>query len=197
MANPLSRHINGLINIPKDEAIEISYFFSKKSHRKKDDLLKVGERCNAMFFVNKGCLYMYTIDEQGTEKTIQFAIENWWLTDILAFRNQCSSQFGIRAALESEVMEITFSAYRRLLTLHPEMEKYFRNVNEIAYGAALMRLKYLFTHSKEDIFHHFNSSFPDFVNRVPQYLLASYLNLTPEYLSQIRRKVWERGDGGL
>lgn len=131
---------------------------------------------------------MYAIDDSGTEKTIQFAIENWWLTDVLAFINQRKSSMGIRAAVKSEVLEISFAKYSEILERHPVMETYFRKVFEIAYGAALMRFQFLFTHSKEEIYHHFNDRFPDFVNRIPQYLLASYLNLTPEYLSQIRNK---------
>lgn len=128
------------------------------------------------------------MDERGTEKTIQFAIENWWLTDVLTFKKQTGSEFEIRAALESEVMEINYSKYQELLNQHSIMESYFRTVNEIAYGAALMRINFLFSYSKEEIYRHFNDQFPEFSNRVPQYLPAGYLNLTPEYLSQIRKK---------
>lgn len=188
MEKQLYEHLSNYIQIDPQEFAGIIGYFNKTKVAKKGNLLALGNRCNSMYFVTKGCLYMYTIDDNGTEKTIQFAIENWWLTDVLSFINQSSSSFGIRATLKSEVLEIGFSKYQVLLDKHPVMEKYFRKINEIAYGAALMRIKFLFTHSKEEIYHHFNDRFPDFVNRVPQYLLASYLNLTPEYLSHIRKK---------
>lgn len=181
-------HLNKFVTFNQEEFLVILPYFKQTYYVKKENLLTPGDKCNRMYFVTKGCLYMYTIDDSGTEKTIQFAIENWWLTDVIAFVNQSSASFGIRAALKSDVLEISFSNYQELLDKHPVMEKYFRNVNEIAYGAALMRFQFLFTLSKEDIYHHFNARFPQFVNRVPQYLLASYLNLTPEYLSQIRKK---------
>ncbi|MFD2036303.1 Crp/Fnr family transcriptional regulator [Belliella marina] len=185
---PLYKQLTSFVKTDQKELSEIIRFFEKRSIGKKEDILEMGGKCDAMYFVEKGCLYLYTVDDAGNEKTIQFAIENWWLSDVLAFRNQTRSQFGIRAALKSEVLEISYPSYQGLLANHPVMEEYFRKVYEIAFGAALMRFKFLFTHSKEDIYHHFNDNFPDFVNRVPQYLLASYLNLTPEYLSQIRKK---------
>ncbi|MDX8552977.1 hypothetical protein MK851_04965 [Tenacibaculum sp. 1B UA] len=85
-------------------------------------------------------------------------------------------------------MSISFSKYNELLNKFPLLEKYFRSIYETAYGAALMRLKYINSYSKEDIFFRFRKDFPDFVQRVPQFLLASFLGLTPEYLSEIKRK---------
>ena len=68
------------------------------------------------------------------------------------------------------------------------MEVYFRNIYEIAYGAAIMRMKYIFTYTKEEIYFKFRDAFPDFVNNMPQYLVATYLGLSPEYVSKLRRK---------
>ena len=68
------------------------------------------------------------------------------------------------------------------------METYFRKVYQIAYGASLVRLKYIFNYSKENIYFHFTENFPEFEQRVPQYLIASFLGLTPEYVSKIRNQ---------
>ena len=78
--------------------------------------------------------------------------------------------------------------YDSLLNKFPKMERYFRTIYETAYGAALMRFKYINTYSKEEIFFRFKEKFPEFVQRVPQYVLASFLGLTPEYLSEIKKK---------
>nr|WP_299035759.1 Crp/Fnr family transcriptional regulator [uncultured Tenacibaculum sp.] len=115
-------------------------------------------------------------------------MENWWLTDFLAFQNQKHANFTIETVENSEVLSISSSKYTELLNQFPLLEKYFRNIYETAYGAALMRLKYINSYSKEEMFFRFREDFPEFVQRVPQYLLASFLGLTPEYLSEIKRK---------
>ena len=68
------------------------------------------------------------------------------------------------------------------------LERYFRTIYQIAYGASLIKVKYLYDLSKEEIYLHFTEHFPDFAQRVPQYLIASFLGLTPEYVSEIRAK---------
>ncbi|MBJ6367172.1 Crp/Fnr family transcriptional regulator [Snuella sedimenti] len=181
-------HIKAYVTSSDNELSEIVGFFNTCSYNKKATLLPAGKRCDKLFFVVKGCLCLYFIDGSGNQKTIQFAIENWWLTDFLAFQNQKPSNFYIEAVEHSEVLAISFSKYQELLCKFPKMETYFRTIYEIAYGAALMRLKYINSFSKEDMFFRFRDDFPEFVQRVPQYLLASFLGLTPEYLSEIKRK---------
>lgn len=186
--NTLINHVKTYLTLSEKELSEIVPFFDSQSYNKKETLLFAERRCNKLFFVVKGCLQLYFIDSLGNQKTTQFAIENWWLTDFLAFRNQKQSSFYIEAVEDSEVLSISFSKYQQLLDQFPRMEKYFRAIYEIAYGAALMRLKHISNFSKEEIFFRFRDDFPEFIQRVPQYLLASFLGLTPEYLSEIKRK---------
>ena len=122
------------------------------------------------------------------EKTVKFAIEGWWITDFMAFNNQQLTEFKTQAVEASSVYSITYSAYSDLLHQQPNLERYFRNIWEIAYGASIIRMKYVFEYSKEEMFNRFRENFPEFVERVPQYMLATFLGLTPEYLSKIRAK---------
>jgi hypothetical protein len=80
------------------------------------------------------------------------------------------------------------SAYDELLEAHPVMEKYFRCIYQKAYAAAQMRVKLLYEYSREELYRQFLKNYPTFLQRVPQYLIASYLGFTPEYLSEIRKK---------
>ena len=184
----LTNHIKTYLALSEEESSEIARFFDCHSYPKKETLLLAEKRCDKLFFVVKGCLQLYFIDNLGNPKTTQFAIENWWLTDFLAFQNQHQSNFYIDTVEHSKVLSISFSKYQALLDKFPIMEKYFRIIYETAYGAALMRLKYVNALSKEEMFLMFRDNFPEFVQRVPQYLLASFLGLTPEYLSEIKRK---------
>ena len=139
----LVNHIKTYLILSEEELSEIALFFDGHSYNKKEILLHVGKRCDKLFFVVKGCLQLYFIDSLGNQKTSQFAIENWWLTDFLAFQNRQASNFYIETVENSKVLSISFSKYQALLDKFPKMEKYFRTIYETAYGAALLRLKYI------------------------------------------------------
>ncbi|MBC9794867.1 Crp/Fnr family transcriptional regulator [Sinomicrobium weinanense] len=186
MSSVLYDHIKQFIPTAQIPYEDIDTCFDRLGLAKKETLIEAGEKCDKAYFVEKGCLHAYFIDDNGVEKTVQFAIEKWWITDFLAFRYQNKTDFYIQAVEVSEVLYITRNKLEELFARHPEMEGYFRQVYEIGYGAAIMRIKYIFNYSKEEIFFHFANQFPEFVNRVPQYLLATYLGLTPEYLSKLR-----------
>ncbi|SNZ00592.1 Crp/Fnr family transcriptional regulator [Flagellimonas pacifica] len=184
----LANHIKSVLILSEEELSEILSYFDFHKLTKKETLLSAGKLCNRLFFVEKGCLQLYFIDDLGNHKTTQFAMEHWWLTDFLAFQNQKPSNFYVETVEKSKVLSISFSKHQELLDKCPKMEKYYRNIYETAYGAALMRLKYMNSLSKEEMFFMFRDNFPEFVQRVPQYLLASFLGLTPEYLSEIKKK---------
>ncbi|MDP2687004.1 MAG: Crp/Fnr family transcriptional regulator [Aequorivita sp.] len=188
MLNQFFNHINKFTEISEEEFTEIGTYFEVRKYGKKVVLMEAGSLCNTHYFVLKGCLQMYFTNEKGAEQTLQFALENWWLTDNLAFRQQRKSDFCIQAVENSKVLSIDFKNQELLLEKFPKLEKYFRNVFEKAYGAAQMRVKYIFDYSKEEMYFTFRDQYPEFIQRVPQYLIASFLGLTPEYLSEIKSK---------
>ncbi len=181
-------HLKKFIEIDERKFSEILCYFESKSLKKKETLISAGNICSSNYFVLKGCLHMFFINDKGAENTVQFGIENWWLTDNLSFLRHSTTEFYIQAVEKSEILFISYDKQEELLNKYPELEKYFRKVYQIAYGAAIMKMKYIFNFSKEDIFFYFRNSHPEFVQRVPQYLLATFLGLTPEYLSEIRKK---------
>ncbi|MDN3724253.1 Crp/Fnr family transcriptional regulator [Aequorivita sp. SDUM287046] len=188
MCNQFFNHLNKFTDISESEFDEIISFFEIKIFGKKEILMEAGSICNRHFFVLTGCLQMYYTNEKGAEQTLQFALENWWLTDNLAFLQNRKTEFCIQAVENSEVLCIDFQKQELLLKNFPQLERYFRHVFEKACGAAQMRVKYIFDFSKEEMYLAFRRQFPEFIQRVPQYLIASYLGLTPEYLSEIKSK---------
>ena len=156
--------------------------------RKKENLLVEGQICKSHYFVLNGCLRKFFVNEKGIEQTTEFAIENWWITDNIAFENKLVSEFYIQAVENSEILIIDHHSQEKLLAEFPKMERYFRFIYQRAYAASQMRIKYLYSFSKEEFYHHLNSKYPAFVQRIPQYLIASFLGFTPEYLSEIRNK---------
>jgi len=188
MSKQFFNHINKFTEISEEEFAEIITYFEVQKFRKKEVLMPAGGSCGKHFFVLEGCLQMFYTNEKGAEQTLQFALENWWITDNLAFKQQRRTEFCIQAVETSEVLFIEFQKQELLLEKFPKLEKYFRNVFEKAYGTAQMRIKYIFDYSKEEMFFNFRDQFPEFIERVPQYLIASFLGLTPEYLSEIKSK---------
>lgn len=188
MSDRLKAHITKFISISDAEFEEILSHFTIIESPKKRNLLTAGEICRSSYFVSEGCLRLFFIDEKGTEQTIQFALENWWLADYTSFSSQLPSDFYIQTVEKSTLLAIAFSDQEKLLHRFPKMEHYFRMVHQRAHAAYQFRIRFLYTFSREELYHQFNDRYPEFVQRIPQYLLASFLGFTPEYLSEIRGK---------
>lgn len=185
---PLFTHMRRFVPLePEDEAL-LARSLKTVSLKKKQHLLMEGQLCTANHFIRKGCLRLYMIDDTGSEQTLLFGIENWWLTDHFSVETGKPSQFYIQAVEASEIICFEKGTQEELFTQIPALERYFRLIFQRAYAATVMRFRYVFTQSGEERYHHFANLFPEFVQRVPQYMLASYLGFSPEFLSKIRAK---------
>ncbi|WP_294966050.1 Crp/Fnr family transcriptional regulator [uncultured Flavobacterium sp.] len=186
MPNALIHHIQKFINLELSEIDLLESCLAISRIKKKDHALQEGQICNTMYFIAKGCMRQYIINSKGAEQTLQFGIENWWITDYLSYHNHTPSSFYLQAVENSEVIALDKTVLESLLIEIPNLERYFRIVTQKSFGAMQMRIKFLFTMSAEERYHHFNDHFPEFVQRVPQYMLASYLDFSAEFMSKIR-----------
>lgn len=184
----LENHIRKFVPVSAAESIEISRYFRTISCKKKENLLEEGHVCKYNYFVSTGCLRMFYTNEKGVEKTVQFALENWWLADYFSFQRQEISSFSIQAVEPSQLLAIDLASQEKMLQEFPQLERYFRMVHQTAHAAAQIKAKHFSGLSKEELYRSFSTGFPEFVQRIPQYLLASYLGFTPEYLSEICAK---------
>jgi len=188
MQENLIAHIRKFIPLTDEEAGKICGRTREKICTKKEILLKEGARCQEMYFIADGCLRLYVMNDNGSEQTIQFGIENWWLSDFTILGTSERSGFCIQAVERTEILVLSVADQEFLLHSVPRLERYFRIIMQKAYAASLMRFHYLFDMSGEERYRHFSNAFPGFVQKVPQYMLASYLGFTPEFLSKIRAK---------
>jgi CRP-like cAMP-binding protein len=188
MSELFKAHIHKFTTVGESDFAGIISFFKTKTIQKKQNLLAEGQVCKYHYFVLKGCLRKFYVNNKGVEHTTEFAIENWWLTDNMAYERQVKTGFFIQAVEDSEVLYIDLESQEKLLEKYPALERYFRFVYQRAFAALQMRLKYTSDFSKEEVYYHFTKSQPAFNQRIPQYLIASYLGFTPEYLSEIRAK---------
>ena len=188
MVELFKAHLDKFVSITDEEFSEIISFFEERTVRKKENLLEEGQICKEHFFVLKGILRKFYMNEKGSEQTTEFAIENWWMTDNMAYEHQLQTEFYIQAVEKTELLVITQKNQELLLNKFPQLERYFRFVYQRAYAAAQMRIKYIFSFAKDEFYFQLLKKHPEFVQRVPQYLIASFLGFTPEYLSEIRKK---------
>jgi CRP/FNR family transcriptional regulator len=182
-------HLKQYISLNIDEETLLLSGLKVLRVNKKDFLLKEGQVCKANYFVEEGLLRMYFINEKGNEQITQFALEKWWIADYMSLVTQNRSHFYIQAVEASTLIVIEHDKQDELLQQLPQLERYFRLMMQRAYAAAQMRVMYFHVYSKEESYRQFVSLFPGFVQRIPQYMLASYLGLTPEYLSELRKKI--------
>lgn len=162
--------------------------FRYQEVKRKEHLLRQGQICNGNYFVLKGCFRMYYVNENGIEQVVQFGIDNWWITDYDSFEKRIPSQYYIQAVEQSEIAILDKQVQQELFARIPLLDRYFRLILQRAYAASLQRIRYIFDFSGEERYLHFSRSYPEFIQRVPQYMLASYLGFTPEFLSKIRAK---------
>jgi len=188
MYDPLLAHIRKFVSLSTEEETAFTGILRHKNVRKKEFLLKEQQVCTANYFVLKGCFRMYFIQDNGVEQIIQFAIENWWITDYQSLDWQQPSRFNIQAIEASEIAILDHHVTAGICDRIPRLDRYFRLIAQRAFAASQQRLLFLYTFSGEELYHHFNEAFPAFIQRVPQYMVASFLGLTPEFVSKIKSR---------
>jgi len=182
----LCTHISELVHIDNHDEKCISERFDAKELRKKDILLGQGSVSNHMMFISKGCLITYALDN-GVERVLQIGIENWWVNDLNSFFTQTASAYSIKAIEESIVFQIQRDELELLFREVPKMERFFRLKIQNAYTAQQARFISNVTETAEERYANFRTKYGMLEQRVPQYMVASYLGITPEFLSTIRK----------
>jgi CRP/FNR family transcriptional regulator, anaerobic regulatory protein len=189
MHKDIIQHIRKIIDLNEREVEIFKKYTESHQFRKKEFVIQEGKVCKSLYFVEKGCLRMYFINKKEVEQITQFALDGWWISDYQSFMNNTPSEYYIQTIEESRIVSIDNQNLNLLLIELPQLERYFRLMMQKAVAGAQVRSKLLYEMSKEEFYVHFSTSFPEFMMRVPQYMIASYLGLTPEYLSELRKKV--------
>jgi CRP-like cAMP-binding protein len=173
-----------------DEEKEICRsFFTPKKLRKRQYLLQEGDPCKYVAFTEKGMLRLYTIDEKGSEHVMQFAFEGWWIGDQFSFLTGEPSVYNIDALEDCELLLLSKKAEEEMVEKVPKMERYFRILLQNNLIATQRRLISSLSRTAEEKYNELIQSCPTIPQRVPQHMMASYLGITPETLSRIRRQV--------
>lgn len=189
MFQQLLKSLREKVEFTPEELELCTTFFIPKKLRKKQFLLQEGDICKYNAFVEKGILRSYTVDEKGNEHIVQFALEGWWITDLASFLSASLSTYTIEALEDTELLLLTPSAREQLMKQIPMFERYQRILLQNAYIALQARIAASLTETAEEKYIKMVTVYPGIVQRVPQHMIASYLGLTPETLSRVRKQI--------
>lgn len=183
------KNINQWIKLSNEE---IDFFTSRLNFRKirrRQYILQEGDICKHYTFVNKGCLRLYSVDENGVEHILQFAPEDFWVADIGSFHQETPTLLYIEALEPSEVLQITKSDLMETFLNYPSFDRVFRIMMENAFIGLQKRVLQNISSTAEERYLTFVEKFPQLVNRIPQTQIAAYIGITPEFLSKIRQNL--------
>jgi len=181
--NNIARHIT----LDKEET---DYFSSRITFRelpKKTLLLKEGHACNLLSYVHSGALRAYFIDVSGKESTIMFAVDDWWVTDMYCFLNGRPAMMYIEAIEKSCVFQIRKEDLDELYIKVPKFERFFRILMQNAYTREQLRVIESLSLPAKERYNNFLKKYPHIAKVVTLKQIASYLGITPEFLSAIRK----------
>ncbi|AQX02217.1 hypothetical protein BBD32_12460 [Elizabethkingia anophelis] len=177
------------IQLSEEEFMQFSFFFQLKDFKKGSCLLREGNYCDFEGFVVKGCFKVYFSNMDGSEQILYFAIESWWITDLDSLINNVPSILNIEALEDSEVLMIKKKDKNHLYQTMPKVEKLFRIMNQQSSIALQRRILSLMNKSAIERYQEFLTKYPTLGQRLTQQQIASYLGISHEFLSKIRRKI--------
>ncbi|GAA4780855.1 Crp/Fnr family transcriptional regulator [Olivibacter ginsenosidimutans] len=172
--------------------MEADFFISLLEHKtikRKSFLLRQGEPCKTENFIIKGCTRTYTVDENGFEHIVMFGVEDWWVGDLSSLLTKTPAHYFIDALEETEVLQITKPNLDLLYERVPKFERFFRIIIQNAFISQQIRINQNLSYTAEQRYNDFVERYPTLEQRISQKQIASYLGITPVFLSMLRRRI--------
>lgn len=176
------------ITLDDNEVAQFLKLLKKVKIPRRSMILTQGQLCNSIYFVDTGALRAFYLDVSGRESTIMFAIKYWWITDMYCFINALPAMLTIDTIEDSIIYQLQKKDLEKLYLTVPKFERFFRILMQNAYIREQLRVIQNLSLTAEERFDIFLNKYPDVANKVKQKQIASYLGITPEFLSMIKRK---------
>jgi len=186
---PLLDYFDRLLPLNKEEQELVIRKFHSRLFRKRQYVLQEGNVCTQFYFVIRGCLRMYKIDDKGNTHILQFAAENYWINDLGSFHSTKPSALNIDALEDTWVLQISRDDLITLYTEAPIFHRIFRVLIENSFVRLQERLLQNISSTAEERYQSFLENYPHLINHLSQVQIASYLGITPEFLSRLRNKL--------
>lgn len=183
------KNISKHISLDEEEKKYFLGILHYKKLEKGTVLLNYGEIAKSQYFVIDGCLRNYSIDEDGKEHIIAFATKDWWLSDLYSYITETPAEQAIDALVETEVFEIMKWDMEKVFERIPKFERFFRILFQNAMVSQMRRIRQGMSVPAEDRYMEFIKQYPGIFQQIPLKHIASYLGISPEFLSKIRNKI--------
>ena len=180
------QNIGKHVSLEREEAAHFISLLQEEEVPKKELILKEGQLCKTISFVNAGALRAYHINKEGKETTVMFALPDWWITDMFCFINLQPAMLYIEAIESSSIFQLKKDDLDKLYLKVPKFERFFRILMQNAYVREQLRMIQELSLSAEERYIHFLDKYPQIAEKITQKQIASYLGITPEFLSTIR-----------
>jgi len=184
----LINYVRKFVSLHDAEMDQLVSCFDEVKVKKRQFIVQPNFTNRHRAFVVKGAFRSYAVADDGQQHTVQFAIENWWVSDINSYIYQHPATLFIVALEDSTLLQIPFEKEQELKKCNHKFETLFRIMAEKGLAFEHRRILFNLTHGAEARYENFLLNFPNFVQRVPQYALASYLGMTTEFLSRLRNR---------
>lgn len=188
----LLKNIEKHIQLDPDEKDFFLSLLHPKRLKRQEFLLHRGEICQMESFVSKGCVRIYTIDENGFEHIQLFGVEDWWVGDLYSFLTGYKTAYFIDALEDTELLQLSKADLNRLYDRVPKFERFFRLLFQNAYVAQQQRIDQGLSFNAEQRYLSFIKKYPTFEQRIPQKQIAAYLGITPVFLSMLKKRLSTR-----
>jgi len=187
MFEVFEKYLRTLVDISDEEINCIRTASTIKNIKKWQSLLHDGEVCKSMFFIADGCFRLYRYDKEGTDHTVRFGIENWWMTDQESYNSGNLSKYNIEALAKSTVIIWSKHSWDELQATIPAFKKFYEQLVARAFETSQQRIYSLISSPAEERYLEFLKTYPKIFNKVPLHMIASYLGISRETLSRVRR----------
>jgi CRP-like cAMP-binding protein len=187
MTDTLIQNIKEIVSLNEEDVLLIKNAFKPVNLKKKQFLLRKGEPSNHMRFIAEGCVKLYNIDNTGREHILQFGTKGWWVNDLYAYLTQRPATFFIQAITDSIVLQVHRNELNHLFNQVHMMDRFFRIKTQNGYVALQERTINTMSQTAEERYFEFVKRYRDMEQQIPQYMIASYLGITPEHLSALRK----------
>ncbi|RPD42028.1 Crp/Fnr family transcriptional regulator [Chitinophaga barathri] len=192
MFDKILAHVAKHISLTQEEQQLFTSLLKPRKLLRRQFLVQAGDICRYESFIVSGCLRSYITDADGQEHVLHFAIEDWWISDFGSFLHHTPSQTNIEALEPVETLQLDLASLERLYREIPAFERFFRILHQNAYLAQNERILSGISRTAMERYEAFLKRYPAIAARVPQKHLASYLGMTPVFMSQLRKKRMER-----
>ena len=186
---PLVTYFENFLPLDEEEKTYLGKVFRERKIRRRQYILQEGEVCRFNSFVVEGCFRMYYVDDNGKEHNLQFAVENWWIGDIGSFHSEEPSKLNIEAIENAVILQIRKEDQLKLFVDFPKFNRIFRVFTENALISFQRRVLQNISSTAEERYLDFIERYPNFFDRISNVQIASFLGVTPEFLSTIRKRL--------